>query len=134
MKIPLDSPFVSNQICCLTWPPEAKPKPVQKEIDHGSRVKREYLAEDQTPCDRDAQRPPELRSSAPSQRQRKCSEESCHIGHHDGTKAEYTCLEDRLFWTFALDSLCQKSKIDHHDCVLLHNSDEQHDADQRDYI
>ena len=46
------------------------PNPIERQINHRRRIKRQHLAEDQTADDRDSQRPPQLRADAAAERQR----------------------------------------------------------------
>ncbi len=57
-----------------------------------------------------------------------------HGGHHDGTEPQQAGLINRFFWRLAFLTLGFQGEIDHHDGVLLHNADQQNDADERDDV
>ena len=74
------------------------------------------------------------RSSDPvpvPKRQGKAAQKGCHGGHHDGTEAQQASLEDRFFRRLVLDTFGLEREVDHHNRVLLHDSDQKNDADQR---
>src|SRR5271169_6593841 len=71
-------------------------EPVEKDVNHGSRVERKDLAEDKSADHSDTERPAELRSDTAAESQRKPGEKSGHRGHHDGTKAQQASLVDSL--------------------------------------
>ena len=72
----------------------------------------------------------QLRPAA--ERQGNAAKQRGHGGHHDGTEAQKAGLVDGFFRRLALLTLGFQGKVDHHDRVLLHNTDQQDDADQRD--
>src|ERR1700733_6778112 len=104
------------------------PEIVQIDENHRGRVQRQRLTDDQPADDRDPERVARLRAFAGSERQRQGAEQRGEGRHHDRTKAEKTRLFDRLARTTA-PALRSERKIDHHDSVLLHDADEQQDAD-----
>ena len=53
-------------------------------------------------------------------------------GHHDGPEPEKARAVNRLLGRHLLVALRLKRKVDHHDGVLLHDADEQDDADEGD--
>ena len=57
-----------------------------------------------------------------------------HGGHHDRTEAQQTGLINRLLGRQAFLALSGKREVDHHYSVLLHDPDQQDDADQRHQI
>ena len=59
-------------------------------------------------------------------------QQSRHRRHHDRPETQQAGLVDRLLRAFAFLPLGLQGKVDHHDRVLLHNADQQDDADQRD--
>ncbi len=58
--------------------------------------------------------------------------QSRHRGHHDGPEAQQARLIDGFNRRQPLIALGLQGKVDHHDCILLHDADEQDDADQGD--
>ena len=46
-----------------------------------------------------------------------------------GTEAQHASLEDRVLGAFAMLPLGDQGKVNHHDGVLLHQANEQYDAD-----
>ncbi len=52
-----------------------------------------------------------------------------HGGHHDGAEAQETGLINGIVGSFSLFALGFQRKVNHHDGVLLHDADEQDDAD-----
>src|SRR5258708_36882653 len=69
-----------------------------------------------------------------TKRERKSTEKSGYRGHHDGAKAKQTCLEDGVSRVLSFYSLRQEREVNHHDRVLLNNSDKQDDADDGDHV
>src|SRR5579871_2639057 len=110
---------------------KAHPQPIKEQIDHRRRKQRQRLRDDQATDDRDSQRPPQLTSCATAQRQRKTTKHRRHRRHHDRTEAQQACFVDRLPWSLAAFTLGYQRKVDHHDGVLLHDADQQDDADHR---
>jgi hypothetical protein len=80
----------------------ARLQPAHVQIDNGSCIKRQSLAEHRPAHNGDAQRPPQLRSGAQAERQREVAEQSRHGGHHDGAEAQQTGFENRLLGGFSL--------------------------------
>jgi hypothetical protein len=113
---------------------EAAREAVEEEVDHGGRVERQNLAQDEAADDRDAEGAPQFRSGTGSERQRQAAEERRHGGHHDGPEAQEACLVDRLFGRLALLAFGLEGKVDHHNRVLFDDADQEDDADQRDYV
>src|SRR5262250_1983236 len=91
---------------CSRAPPR-KPgaQAIEEDVDYWRRVEREHLAHKQSAHDRDAERMPQFRSGARSQRQRQSRKESREGRHHDGTKAEQTGLINCLLGRLALLAL-----------------------------
>ena len=109
-------------------------RPIEEQVDHRRGVERQHLADDQAAHDRDAERMPQLRPGAGAQRQRDAAEQRRHGGHHDRPEAQQAGLVDGLFGRLAFLALRLQREIDHHDGVLLHDADQQNDADQRDHV
>src|SRR5207253_4881923 len=64
--------------------------------------------------------------------ERQSSEERSHRGHHDGAETERSGLVNGFFGRKLLLALGVEGEIDHHDGVLLDDTDEQNDADESD--
>src|ERR1700748_2156105 len=107
---------------------------VEEEIDDRSGEECEYLRDDQTAYDGDAEWAAQLAAGACSQGQGKATKECGHGGHHDGTEAQKAGLVDCLLRRHALLALGFEGEVDHHDGVLLHDTDEQDDADEGDDV
>ena len=80
----------------------------------------------------DAQRAAQLGAGALLQRQRQGPEQRGHGGHHDRAEAQQAGLVDGLHRRQPFGALGVERKVNHHDGVLLHDADQQDDADQRD--
>ena len=92
------------------------------------------MAHDQPAHNGDAERPLQFRSRAGSQRQRQPSQQRRHGRHHDGTEAQNAGFINRLYRFLALIPFHVERDVDHHDGVLLHESDEQNDPDGTDHV
>ena len=108
-------------------------QPVEIEVNHRRRVKRQQLAEDQAADDRDAEGPPQFRARARAECERHARQQRRHRSHHDGPEAQKACLVDRVNRSHALLPLGLEREIDHHDGVLLDDADQQDDPDQRNH-
>src|SRR5581483_6957804 len=73
---------------------EAAREAVEEQIDNGSRIEGEDLAEQQASDDGDSERAPQFRASPGAERQRNSAEQGRHRGHHNGPEAEQTGLVD----------------------------------------
>src|SRR5579883_2453906 len=103
---------------------------VEVEVDHGRRIEREQLAEDQPAYNRDAEGAAQLATVAEADREWKRAEQGRTGGHHDGAESQQTGLVDRLLRREALAALGVEREINHHDGVFLDQADEQDHADQ----
>src|SRR5215470_10191019 len=103
---------------------------VEVEVDHGRRVKREQLAQDQSAHDGDAERTAQLAAVAETDGERQGAEHRRAGGHHDGAEAQQARFVDRLLRGEAPGALGVEREIDHHDGILLDQADEQDHADQ----
>ena len=59
---------------------------------------------------------------------------AAHGGHHDGPEAQHAGFKDGVARILTLIALGLQREIDHHDGILLHNADEQDDADDGDHV
>ena len=75
---------------------------------------------------------PQLGAHTIAQHQGQCTEQGGHGRHQDGPKAQQAGLHNRLARGQALLALGLQRKVNHHDGVLLHDANEQDDADHRD--
>src|SRR5262249_28824183 len=98
--------------------------------DNRSRIERQKLAEQQTADYRYPERPSELRPDAGSKRKRQTPKKRRHRGHHDRSEPEQTRLVDRGFGCLAVLAFGLERKVDHHDRVLLHDSNQQNNPDE----
>jgi len=80
----------------------------------------------------DAQRLAQFGADAHADGQRQTAEQGGHGGHHDGPEAQQAGLIDRLNRRQSLIALGLQRKVDHHDGVLLHDADQQNNADNAD--
>src|SRR5215813_3308752 len=113
---------------------EAPREPVEVEIHDGRGVEGQHLGEEEAAHDGDAEGTAQLRARARAEGQGQATEERGHGRHHDGPEAEEAGLEDRLRGWLAPLALRFQGEIDHHDGVLLHDADEQDDADEGDDV
>src|SRR5438874_6606233 len=107
--------------------------PIEEQVDDRSCVQSEDLADQQSSDDRDAEWTAQLRSRSGTERQRQSTKHRSKGCHQDWAEAKQASLIDRVAWRFTLVAFCFQRKIDHHDGILLHNADQQDDADQCDY-
>ena len=61
--------------------------------------------------------------------QRNACQQRRHRGHHDGPEAQQAGVVDGVGRVLSVLPLALQRKVDHHDAVLLHNADQQDDAD-----
>ncbi len=78
-----------------------------------------------------AERLAQFRADAGSEDHRHRREEGGERRHQDRAEAEQAGLVDRVAGRLALLALRLEREIDHHDRVLLHDADQEHDADDR---
>src|SRR5260370_22795531 len=71
-------------------------QPVEKDVDDGSRVKRQYLAEKQTAQHRDAQRPPKFRADTRAEGERYARKKRRQGRHQDGAETQKRSFVNRL--------------------------------------
>jgi hypothetical protein len=105
-------------------------QPVEIEIDHRGGVKREKLADDESADDGKAERPADFRAGPGAEHQRQAPEQRRHGCHHDWPEAQQAGLIDRLCRCEALLALRDQCEINHHDGVLLDDTDQKDDGDQ----
>ena len=103
---------------------------VQRQVDHRRDEERDGLRKDQASHHRQAQRLAQLGSGADADGNRQGAHQRGQRGHHDGPEAQDAGLADRLRWCHATMSLRIERKVNHHDGVLLHDADQQHDANR----
>ena len=61
--------------------------------------------------------------------QRNAGQQRGHGGHHDGAEAQQAGFVDGIRGVLAVLAFGLQSEVHHHDAVLLHDADEQDDAD-----
>jgi hypothetical protein len=81
--------------------------------------------------DGQAKRPARLGARAPSEGDRQRPHQRGERRHRDRPEAHHTRFMNGLERLLAMLPLCHYSEVDHHDAVLLHESDEHDDADKR---
>ena len=113
--------------------PQASRQPIEREVHDGSGEEGQGLAENQAADDRDAQRPAEFGARPATQGQRQAAQHGCHGGHQNGPEAQQTCLIDCIQRSFSAFAFGFERKVDHHDGVFLHDTDQQDDSDESDY-
>jgi TetR/AcrR family transcriptional regulator len=95
-------------------------------------LKRHRLREYEAAHHRQAERLAQFGAGADAQRDRHRAHHRGQRRHHDGAKAQDARLADRLLRRHAAVALRVEREVDHHDGVLLHDADQQQDADRRD--
>src|SRR2546427_3104616 len=73
------------------------------------------------------------RTGAATYRQRQSPKQRRHGRHHDGPEAQQAGLINGFVGRQMFASFGFQSEIYHHNSVLLHDTDQQNDSDQRDY-
>ena len=116
----------------LSVPREPRGQAIEPEVDDRRRVEREQLTDEEAADDGDAERPPELRAGSGTEGQRDPAEQRRQRGHHDRAEAKQAGFADRVVRRLVLHALGFEREVDHHDRVLLHDADQQHEPDQRD--
>src|ERR1039457_6718314 len=106
---------------------------VHIEIDHGGRVQGQRLADDESADDGDAERSANLGTNSSAERQRNRAQHGGRGGHHDGTEADQRRFVNRFLRGLA-GTFYLKREVNHHDGVLLHDANQQNDANQRDHV
>ena len=112
---------------------KAQGQAIKPEINDRGRVERQQLAQEEPADHGDPQGPAQFRTHAGAQRQGHAAQQRRHGGHHDGPEAQQAGLIDGVHRRHTFLALRLQGKIDHHDAVLLHNADEQDQANQRNH-
>ncbi len=102
---------------------------VHVEIHDRRGVQGEHLAHDQSSDDGNAQWPAQFGSGARTKCQRQRAEQRGHGGHENRPETQHAGLKDRIFGFHTPAPLRLQREVDHHDGVLLHQTDQQHHAD-----
>jgi hypothetical protein len=112
----------------------AWPEPgVEGQIDDRRREQGQQLADQQAAEDGDAQRTAQLGALAPAQHQRHGGEQRGQRRHQDRAEAQQAAWWIASRGALALVALGVDGEVDHHDRVLLHDADQQDDADDADH-
>ena len=101
----------------------------RRNIDHRRDKERDRLREHQAADHRQAQRLAQLGAGAEAERNRQRAHQRRQRGHHDRPETQDAGLADRVRRRHALVALRVEREVDHHDGVLLHDADQQQDAD-----
>src|SRR5579863_8962496 len=86
------------------------------------------LADEKSANDADAERLAKFGTDAAAEGERDRAEERGHGGHHDGAEAQQARLIDGLFGRLAFLTFRFEGEVDHHDGVLLDDTDQKNDA------
>ena len=108
-------------------------QPVKQKIDHRRRVEREHLRHQKAADNGDAERPPQFRARADGNDQRQRAQHGGKRGHQDRPESRKAGLMDGLLRRQAQPPLAVEGEVHHHDAVLLHDADQQDDADEGDH-
>ena len=114
--------------------PHPRQQASEAEVDDRRRVQRQELAQQQAADDGHAERPAQFRPGAGTERQRQRAQQGGHGRHHDRPIAQPARLTDGFLGRASLVAFGVQREVHHHDGVLLHDADQQDDADQRDQI
>ena len=116
---------------CVPAAVHGQTAPVQRQINDRGGVEGEDLADQQPAHDGDAQGLAQLGAVARAQGQRHGAQHGGKGGHENGAQALHAGIADRGARVRAL-ALGGHGKVDHEDGILLHDTNEQDDADQGD--
>ena len=94
------------------------------------QVQRNHLREDQSAHHGEAERTARIRAGADAESNGRGAHQSGHRGHGDRTEANQAAFIDRFRRGFVSGAFALDGKINHHDRVLLHDSDQHDDADE----
>src|SRR4029079_906188 len=103
---------------------------VEQQIDHRRRVEREHLRDQQSANDGDTERAPKLGAGAYGDHQRQCTEHGGHRGHQDRAETGEAGVVNRPFRRETEPPFAVEREVHHHDAVLLHDADEENNADE----
>jgi len=104
---------------------------VERQIDHRGREQGQHLAHQEAAHDADAERVAQFGARARTEHERQGAEYRGNRRHEYGSKAQQAGFVNSLTRRKALIALRHDRKVDHQNRVLLHDADEQDDADQR---
>ena len=107
-------------------------EPVERKVDDRCREQRQHLAHQQATHDAYAERMAQLGTGTGAEHQRQRAEDGGDRRHENRPEAQQTGLVDGLARREPLHALRLDGEVDHQDRVLLHDTDEQDDADERD--
>src|SRR3984885_1293339 len=134
-RLPVRRPRAVVQVSgARTAPAHGAREPVEVQVDHRRGEQGQQLTHQQAADDRYAQRCAQLRAGTGAQHQRQRGKQRGDRGHEDRAKTQQRGLVDRLLRRSAALALGGERKVDHHDRVLLDDTDQQDDADDRDDV
>src|SRR5262249_25343131 len=107
--------------------------PVKIEIHNRSCEECQSLAHDESADNRDAERPAQLRTHARAQGEWQSTKKGGHSGHHDWPETVQARVINRLERTLAA-AFGLEREVDHHNCVLFYQADQQNDADHAHHV
>src|SRR5712672_1473638 len=108
-------------------------QPVEIDIDDRRRIESENLRQSEAADDGVTERLANLRADPRTYHHRHATKQRRHRGHQDRPEAQDAGLIDRFFGRQAMAVFDLLGKINQHDSVLLDDTDEQDEADNRDY-
>ena len=108
-------------------------QPIKREIDHRRGVEVNNWLRYQSAHDRDSERPAELRAGPSPNASGNPPSSAAMVVIMIGRKRSRHASIDRVLRRLAFVALGFQREVDHHDGVLLHDADQQDDADQRDH-
>ncbi len=111
---------------------KAMSEPIESKIHNGRGVERKNLTQDEAANDGDAKGAAKFGADTSAECERKTAEKRGHGGHHDGSEAEEACFIDGVERGFAFNAFGFEREVNHHDGVLLDDTDEKNDADESD--
>src|SRR5207245_5324522 len=109
------------------------PQPVDQKIDHRRRVERQYLRDEQTADNGNAEWPAQFGAWTGRDGQRDAGEQRGHGRHQDRTETSAAGFENGISRRQAAVTLGLQREIHHHDAVLLDDADQENDADKGDH-
>src|SRR6185437_5255399 len=103
--------------------PESHRQPVEGQVDDRSCVQCENLADQQAADDADAERSAQFRARSRPESKGNTAEQRRHGCHHNGPESQQARLIDGFVRRFSFFPFRIQRKVDHHNCILLYNTD-----------
>src|SRR5215831_3136388 len=99
-------------------------QPIEIDINHRRSEESEHLADDQSTNNRDSKRASQFRTNPGTNRQWQAAQQSSGSGHHNGPETEEAGFVNRVDRRFAFFALGIEREVNHHDGILLDNTDQ----------